>query len=149
MIFIHMLKDSRFLRRGERILRDELIRFNPVDPAESADESHADKLETKKFEVVRPCVVSGLGNVPEVALANILLILAERACICNTSEAPSRLHVAGVGVLQNSQRNARIGKDVLRMLRYAADVNDGTALPVGAVRRDRTERVSRHVERDR
>src|SRR5439155_25923139 len=89
VIVVHMLEDSRFLRRGERILQDELIRFNPVNPAESADESHADEIEAEKFEVVRPCILSGLWKAAEVALANIVLMRAERACVCNTGKAPS------------------------------------------------------------
>ena len=56
------------------------------------------------------------------------------------------LHVVGTAVVLNDgQRQSRVGNDVFGVLSDKADVNHRPALIVNAVRRDGTKRVTRHV----
>src|SRR5437867_2557807 len=108
MIIIHVLDDSRFLCGRKRIRRHEFGGFDPINLAESADESDANEVEPEKLEIMRLRVLTGRGKVSEVALASIFRFFRSYLSrIRKTCEAASRLYIIGIAVaLEDSQRYA-------------------------------------------
>ena len=93
VVFVHVFDDPQFLLKRKRILRHEFARFHPVDLPKSADESHADKVQAEKREVVGLFVLSGRRKVAEVSLSNLGLMVSYRLGVCDARHSAMRLYV--------------------------------------------------------
>jgi len=84
MVIVHVLNDSRFLRRGKWICRHEFAGFYPVDPSKSTDESNPYELKPENREGMRLVILRCGWKVSEVSLCQLTLgvRLRPRARVC-------------------------------------------------------------------
>src|SRR5438046_9445068 len=91
MVIVHVLNDSRFLRRGKWICRHEFAGFYPVDPSKSTDESNPYELKPENREGMRMVVLTCGWNVSEVALATAGSLMTERPEIGDAADPAASL----------------------------------------------------------
>ena len=93
MVIVHVLNDSRFLRRGKWIFRHEFAGFYPADPSKSTDESNPYELKPENREGMRLVILTCGWKVSEVSLASVGSIITDRPDIGHAGDAAPCLHV--------------------------------------------------------
>ena len=96
VIVVHVLNNAGFLLGGERVRKHQFLRFDPVDLAESADESNPNWLQTKEFKIVGLLVLPRGWEVSEIAIRSVRVLFGNRPSIGEPGDAASRLDVVAL-----------------------------------------------------